>query len=207
MAPLVDGSSLVQVERPLASDNEWLPDDRWSDLLVAAQLGDAGAYRQFVTSVTPFVSGVARRRCWSADMIPDVVQDTMLSVHRVRHTYQAGRPVKPWLAAIAVRRSIDALRRRGRLQAREVHNQAAYESYADPGHDGEELRPPEHTLAQFTASLSPKQKQALELVKVREMSLSEAASASGQSVALLKVNIHRAIRKMQLEVASDAAGA
>ena len=183
-----------------------MADKGWGDLLAAAQLGDADAYRLFVTSVTPFVSAVARQRCWCAEMIPDVVQDVMLSVHRVRHTYDTGRPVKPWLAAIAVRRSIDAVRRRGHLRAHEVHNDVAYESYPDPRHNHEDNQGAVRALDHVTSSLTPRQKEALNLVKLRGMSLSEAAGASGQSVALLKVNIHRAMRKMRLELAEQPGG-
>ncbi len=49
-------------------------------------------------------------------------------------------------------------------------------------------------------SVTVRQKEALELVKLKEMSLVEASAASGQSVALLKVNIHRAIKKLRLNL-------
>ena len=127
----------------------------------------------------------------------DVVQDTLLTVHRVRHTYQPGLPMKPWLAAIVERRSIDAMRKRGRLGAAETHDPGAYETYADPQANkmlaGESAR----TLHRMMVGLSPGQKEALELVKIREMSLAEASGASGQSIASLKVNIHRAIKKLR----------
>jgi DNA-directed RNA polymerase specialized sigma24 family protein len=45
--------------------------------------------------------------------------------------------------------------------------------------------------------LTPKQREALELVKLKEMSLAEASAASGQSVGALKVNVHRAIQKLR----------
>lgn len=47
------------------------------------------------------------------------------------------------------------------------------------------------------ADLTPRQKEALELVKLKEMSLVEASAQSGQSIASLKVNVHRAIRKLR----------
>jgi RNA polymerase sigma-70 factor (ECF subfamily) len=178
-------------------------ESRWSDLLVAAQQGDAGAYRLFLASVTPFVHALARKRTWSEELAEDVVQNVLLTVHRVRHTYEPGRPVKPWLAAIAMRRSIDAMRRRGRIGAREVHNQPAYETYAEPQANMEETGDAARTLAQMTSGLSPSQKEALELVKLKEMSLAEASAVSGQSVASLKVNIHRAIKKMRLKLDMD----
>jgi len=88
---------------------------RWGELLATAQAGDADAYRLFLRSILPFVQAVARDRTCSEDMAAAVVEDVLLTVHCVRHTYQPGLPVKPWLATIAVRRSLDAMRRRGRI--------------------------------------------------------------------------------------------
>ena len=126
-----------------------------------------------------------------------------MTLHRIRHTYEPGRPVKPWLASIAARRSIDAMRRQGRIGAREVHNEPAYETYADPQANKGQSGDPARTLAQLTGGLSKGQKEAVELVKLKEMSLAEASAVSGQSVALLKVNIHRAIKKMRLLLPRD----
>jgi RNA polymerase sigma-70 factor (ECF subfamily) len=171
--------------------------------LAAAQQGDVAAYRLFLSSVTPFIRAVARKTGRWTDDVDDVVQDALLTIHRVRHTYQPGRPVKPWLAAIATRRAIDAMRRRGRIGMREVHNDAAYETFADPRANNEDAQDTARALAQMTSELSPGQKEALELVKLKELSLVEASSVSGQSVASLKVNIHRAIKKMRLKLSKD----
>ncbi len=136
-------------------------------------------------------------------MTDDVVQDVLLTVHRVLHTYQPDRPVEPWLAAIVVRRSIDATRKRGRIGRREVFNEAAYETFADP-HAKEPLdADASRTLARMTESLPRGQKEAIELVKISQMTLAEASLASGQSIALLKVNIHRAMKKLRLNLVKD----
>ncbi|MDQ3145208.1 MAG: sigma-70 family RNA polymerase sigma factor [Pseudomonadota bacterium] len=176
---------------------------QWSDLLAAAQRGDAEAYRGFLSAIIPFVRSIARRRCWSEEMAEDVVQDVLLTVHRVRHTYQPGRPVEPWLAAIAARRSIDAARRHGRIGRREIFNEAAYETFADPRANEPVDVDPVRTLERMAEGLSHGQKEAIELVKIREMTLAEASLASGQSIASLKVNIHRAIKKMRLGLGKD----
>lgn len=47
------------------------------------------------------------------------------------------------------------------------------------------------------AGLTPKEKEAIELVKLKEMSLAEASAVSGQSVGSLKVNVHRAIQRIR----------
>lgn len=176
----------------------------WGVLLAAAQRGDAAAYHDFLGAILPFVRAIARRRCWSEDMADDVVQDALLTVHRVRHTYQPGRPVEPWLAAITVRRAIDAVRKRGRIGARETYDAVAFETFADPRANEPLDADASRSLARMTAGLSRGQKEALELVKVREMTLAEASLASGQSIALLKVNIHRAMKKLRLGLVKDA---
>jgi RNA polymerase sigma-70 factor (ECF subfamily) len=190
-------------EQGLSKDGGIAADNRWGELLADAQRGDAAAYRLFLASIIPFARAVARRRTWSEEAAEDVVQDALLTVHRIRHTYEPGRPVKPWLAAIVARRSIDALRKRGRVAAREVHNEPAYETYADPGANEGDAAHHAGELARMTRSLSKGQKEALDLVKLKEMSLAEASQASGQSVASLKVNIHRALKRLRLNLLKD----
>lgn len=176
----------------------------WGDLLAAAQAGDADAYRQFLTAILPFARAVARRRCWSEEMVEDVVQDSLLTLHRVRHTFQPGRPVRPWLAAIVARRSIDAGRKQGRIGRREVHNELAYETFADPGANEPQDADAARSVARMTKHLSRGQQEAIELVKIREMSLVQASLASGQSVGSLKINIHRAMKKLRTNLAKES---
>lgn len=174
-----------------------IPDERWEELLAAAQRGDADAYRRFLRAVTPFVRAVARRKTGWSEGIEDVVQETLLTVHRVRHSYEPGRPVRPWLAAIAARRSIDALRARGRVRARESNDEAAYETYSPPETNEAERHDEARRIGRMIEALPPRQKEAIELVKLGEMSHAEASAASGQSIGSLKVNVHRAIRRMR----------
>jgi RNA polymerase sigma-70 factor (ECF subfamily) len=44
----------------------------------------------------------------------DVFQNTFLQVHTKRGLYEDGRPVRPWLYAIATHQAVDALRKVGR---------------------------------------------------------------------------------------------
>lgn len=44
----------------------------------------------------------------------DVFQNTFLQVHLKRGLYEDGRPVRPWLYAIATHQAVDALRKAGR---------------------------------------------------------------------------------------------
>ncbi len=177
-----------------------LQDREWSGWMAAAQEGDNAAYARLLRAVLPFLRVLVRRRCASPDRAEDIVQDVLLTLHRVRHTYDPARPFTPWLASICERRSIDALRKRGRVAAHETADERAYETFADPAANKDlEAGDAAQALAALVAALPPAQREALELVKVKEMSLIEASEASGQSVGALKVSVHRAIKALRLK--------
>jgi len=165
-------------------------------LLAEAQHGDRDAYRRFLDGAMPLLRRVAARRAGAGPDLEDIVQDALLTIHRVRHTYTPGLPAEPWLAAIAARRAIDSLRSRGRIGARELHDPLALETFADPQANREEAGGASRDLDRMMADLTPRQKEALKLVKLKQMSLAEASLVSGQSIASLKVNVHRGIKAM-----------
>jgi hypothetical protein len=76
------------------------PHPEWSGLLAAAQEGDREAYGAFLQAVIPFLRETARHRAADADEAERMVRAALLSVHRLRHTYDPRRPVAPWLAGI-----------------------------------------------------------------------------------------------------------
>jgi RNA polymerase sigma factor (sigma-70 family) len=177
---------------------------RWSEAMAAAQDGDRTAYERLLREIVPFIRVIALRRQRGEAEIEETVQDVLLTLHLVRHTYDPKRPFKPWIAAIAERRAIDALRRRRRLASREVSDETAYETFADPQANREaEVYPLRQHLSEAMAQLPEQQREAIELLKLKEMSLIEASRASGRSVAALKVNVHRAIKSLRSRLARE----
>jgi RNA polymerase sigma-70 factor (ECF subfamily) len=173
----------------------------WSALMARAQDGDRQAYRTLLDDVTPFLRALAARRFKDPGDIEDTLQEVLLTVHAVRHAYDPRRPFGPWLVAIANRRIIDRLRRQIRNQSRETEFTAEHETFLpDPtnlrsGFD--EISGDEATLIASIANLPPDQREAIRLLKLKEMSLKEAALATGRTVASLKVATHRAIKSLQ----------
>jgi len=179
-------------------------DQRWSQLMAAAQDGDRGAYERLLREVLPFIRAVARGQHRAPDRVEEVVQEVLLTVHRVRHTYDPRRPFRHWLAAIARRRSIDALRRRGRTEAHEVNDDRAYETFADPAANRPlEVSAMSGGLSEAISGLTAPQREAIELLKLRELSLVEASAVSGKSIAALKVNVHRAIKTLRRRLGGE----
>lgn len=175
-------------------------DEGWGPLLAAAQRGDRDAYHAFLQAILPFTRAIARRHSRSAEAVEDIVQEALFTLHRVRHTYEPGRPVKPWVAAIVMRRAIDSARKSGRIGAHETFDPGGYETFADPGANRDQAAQSADAVRRMMGELTPKQREALELVKLKELSLKEASALSGQSIAALKVNIHRAIQRLRRSV-------
>jgi RNA polymerase sigma factor (sigma-70 family) len=169
-------------------------------LMHAAQRGDATAYHQLLCTVTPRVRRiVARQRAFArAEDVEDLVQDVLLSLHAVRATYDPSRPFLPWLLAIVRNRLADGARRHRRTAAREVLIDDADVTFAAPATNStqdasEELEALDHALQALPAG----QRQAIELLKLQELSLKEAAAVSGATIGALKVATHRAIAALR----------
>jgi hypothetical protein len=59
--------------------------------MAAAQVGDRVAYERLLHDCIPFIKRAARGQGVPFVFIDDVVQDTLLTVHQARHTYDPNR--------------------------------------------------------------------------------------------------------------------
>jgi RNA polymerase sigma-70 factor (ECF subfamily) len=172
-------------------------DGRWDAWLAAAQGGDARAYDRLLRDCLPLLRGIARRRIADHAEAEDAVQDTLLTLHRMLAAYDPSRPARPWIAAIAERRCIDRLRRRGRGAGRESPIDEHAETLAAPAGETGEDRVANRQLRAAVAELPDSQRTALRLAKLEDLPLAEAAQRSGLSVGALKVATHRALKTLR----------
>jgi RNA polymerase sigma-70 factor (ECF subfamily) len=139
-----------------------------------------------------------RRAFLDPQDVEDLVQDVLLSLHSVRHTYDPARPFFPWLLAIVRNRLADAARRYARQKGRELAVDDLDVTFADlTANTPDEGMGGEAALAEAIRQLPDRQRQAIELLKLREMSLKEAAAQTGTSVSALKVATHRAMASLR----------
>ena len=175
-------------------------DPAWSTLMAAAQGGDRTAYEQLLRACIPHVKRVVRRTGVRPESVDDVAQDVLITVHRARQTYDPSRSFANWLTAIAQRRAIDHLRHRGRQDRREVSDELVYQSYPDGASTPEgaiEGEDRSRDIRGAVAALSPGQREAIELLAMKQRSLAEAAAESGKTKGALKVNLHRALKTLR----------
>jgi RNA polymerase sigma-70 factor (ECF subfamily) len=188
-APVFKGHwALVQ-----GDETDESPSARWQRLMTAAQAGDRFAYTAFLKEAATFIRVIARRYHRDAGAVEDVVQETLLSLHRVRQTYEPGRAVEPWVAAIAKARAIDALRARQRRSAVEAEAPSTMDEIADTTASPDARHEAQAEVAAALAALPMGQRAAVRMLKIEELSLAEASERSGHSVPALKSLLHRAM--------------
>jgi RNA polymerase sigma factor (sigma-70 family) len=168
----------------------------WSILMARGQVGDRDSYLRLLEQITPYLRSVAGRSHRNKSDVEDAVQDVLLTIHAIRETYDPTRPFGPWLLAIANRRIIDGLRKQGRRRLRETVLTPEHDTmpivqenaFENAGH---------RKLGDALKALSPGQRQVIELLKLKEMSLKDAAATTGLSIAALKVTTHRALKSLR----------
>jgi RNA polymerase sigma factor (sigma-70 family) len=169
----------------------------WSQLMQRAQAGDSQAYTKLLISITPYVRAIARRALAEAADVDEAVQNVLLTIHQIRHTYDPKRPFAPWLATIARRRIID----HSRESARFTGHDAAWIDAAlvEPATIDATPTEPKSYDSLFAAidMLPAGQRRAVELLKIRGLSLKEAAAITGMTVSALKVATHRAYKTLR----------
>lgn len=183
--------------RSVTSGEQNGPGAVWGALMAAAQEGDGAAYGRLLAEITPMLRRAIRRR-WGDTDCEDIVQEVLISLHRVRHTYDPNRPFIPWLMAIAQFRVADAARKSAR---RTVHERPEWSfEFGLPDVAAEELQESQgdpQLLRRAIADLPEGQRRAVELLKLEERSLKEAAAETGMTVGALKVAVHRGLKALR----------
>lgn len=157
------------------------------------QAGDFAAARALIDRLSPqlhrfFIGQFASRA--DAD---DLLQETWLRIHKVRHTYRQGEPVLPWFYAIARHVRVDHYRKAIRTTARErgLEEMPSATAFSPGEFDRQD------DLEAMLAPLPESQREVLEMLKVAGMSLEEVARATSSSVGSVKQKVHRAYKKLR----------
>ena len=146
-------------------------------------------FKDELARVIPHLRAFGRSLSGNRDLADDLVQETLLSMHRKLASCDPGRPFLPWLAAIARYRWVDQLRKEYRAAEVSIDDSV-------PDASAEASLQATLSLERLLAHLPAPQAMVIELVKIEGLSVVDAAQRSGQSVSLVKINIHRGIRKL-----------
>jgi RNA polymerase sigma-70 factor (ECF subfamily) len=132
------------------------------------------------------------------------VQETLISVHQARHTWDPSRPFRAWFFAIVRNKSIDMFRQRQSRARVLEHYQRDHEVLAQAGGEGRVQS--EISGGRLLESLPEPQREVLVLTKIIGYSGAEAAQQLGISEGAVKLRVHRAIRNLRRMLEKEELG-
>lgn len=186
-APGNTGKDYVKILFPMH------PDNNLEMLMARYQEGDFAAATALIDRLSPQLHRFFVTQFSSREDADDLLQETWLQIHKVRHTYRPGEPVLPWFYAIARHVRVDhyrkAIRTRAREQRLEETPELAAPICAESGRAND--------LEALLAPLPESQREVIQMLKVAGMSLEEVARATSSSVGSVKQKVHRAYEKLR----------
>ena len=161
--------------------------------------GDEAAFAELYDAIAPRLLGFLRKATRDEFAAEDLMQQTLLQMHRARGSFITGAAVMPWAFAIARRLLIDGARRR-RVERRlfsdapadDVLLSSAPSAAMATADDLLHARRLEWRVQQRIESLPEVQRSAYKLLQQEGMSLKGAAEVLGTSVGAVKLRAHRA---------------
>ena len=160
--------------------------------------GDAGAWRVLLTDLGAHLRPFFARRLFDGGAdAEDLVQETLIAIHAKRTTWDRNQPFTGWAYAIARHKLIDHLRRRGRRPTHPLDE--ASELFADHTvEDGATSA----DLSRCLSLLPARQRRLIEDVRLKGLTVAEAAANHGYTVTAAKVSIHRSMKSLNARFAT-----
>ena len=166
------------------------------------QQGDESATVALIDAASPMLLRFFLHYPGNRDQAADLLQETWLRVHKVRHTYRPGASVVPWLYAIALCVRADGFRRRMRVSSRELSTGSLPEVLVGAEDSAGSLP----AFEALTEALPENEREVVTMLKVTGMSLADVARATGCSVGAVKQRAHRAYGKLRQVLQRHRAG-
>ncbi len=159
-------------------------------LMVRYQQGDFAAAKSLIESISPYLRRFFLATFNSRADADDLLQETWLRIHKVRHTYRPSEAALPWFYAIARHIRVDHYRKSIRAAAGEKELEEMSRGFSSAQQQAGELEA-------LLAPLSEAQREVIAMLKVEGMSLEEVARATSSSVGSVKQKVHRAYKKLR----------
>ncbi len=172
-------------------------DTLFSVLMARGQGGDETAYAELLAGTARSLHRYVAPKVFEAQGVDEVIQESLISVHEYRHTYDPSRSYASWLFAIGSNRLADYWRKTKTRERRELAMDDGELDRTTAPADGEGREEARRALTRMIAELPERQSRVVELLKLDGLSIREAAARLGMSEAAVKVTAHRAYKALE----------
>lgn len=170
-----------------------------SSLMLGGLSGDGRAQAALLTACAAQLRRWYRGKLARPEDVEDLVQETLLALHKRRASWDRARPFTPWLYAIARYKLMDHLRRHYAKGTVAIPDGAeewmADGTAADPGAALD--------VADLLDVLPDNQRRWIRMTKLEGRSMAEAGQATGHTEGNVKVGVHRGLKRLATLVRKD----
>ena len=162
--------------------------------------GEDAAFEEVYDLLAPRLYGFLVRQTRDRARAEDVVQQTMLRIHRARDRFEPGARVLPWAFAIARRLLVDSHRRGRREVLGELDGDEVADTLASVDAPADDVAIARELAAKIHAELlrlPENQRVAFELLKQEGLSVAEAAETLGTTASAVKLRAFRAYEALR----------
>jgi RNA polymerase sigma-70 factor (ECF subfamily) len=174
-------------------------------LMAAYCAGDRLAFEQLYALLGPKLHGFFMRSFNDEAVAEDLLQTTLLKLHRARGDFRDGRPLRPWVFSIAARVRLDELRKR-RHPTEELDEERLAD--AEEGPDLPESAGPQalesadraSQVRTALAALPESQRVIIHLHRFEGLSFAEIAAALKTSEGAVKLRAFRGYERLRKQL-------
>ena len=162
--------------------------------------GDIEAFGELLASYQSRVFSLVARWVGRPDEAHELTQETFLIAYRERERFDAKRPFRPWLFKIAVNVCRNHMRRHARREQPQVMATQSESLWRLAEASPEESASSTEEAARVIAALGSlsADDRGILLLRFREdLGYAELAQVTGRPQALLKVRVHRALKRLR----------
>ena len=180
-----------------------MPDAKEADLIERAKTGDRAAFGQLIRQHQRRVYACAIHMLAERGEAEDAVQETFLRAFRAIDRFDGRAELSTWLYRICINVSLNALRRRRRVDAQDIQDPRIPEPAADPSQGQTD---PRHVasarelygrLGKALDELSPSLRATVIMVLIDGVPQKEAAEALGCSEGTIAWRVHESRRRLR----------
>src|SRR5829696_2902589 len=158
--------------------------------------GRIEAFDGLYAALSGRLRGYLLSQCRDPALADDLLQDTFMQIHRSRRTYEPGRPVTPWVFAIA--RHVYLMKRRSVGRRLRFEERLAADTLSDDvAHDDLRAIVGRDQVQRALSQVPADQREALLLHHVDGWSFGEIATRLGIRVNAAKTRAFRGMKKMR----------
>lgn len=168
---------------------------QWIIWMELVQNGDKTAYKELLTKSEVLVRNFLRKKLQhNSPHLEDIVQEVLMALHKAKHTFDLSRPYTNWLYTIARYKYVDYLRKWSKTEKYEVYSDFDFDSFLATEELKLEL---DDDLENAISSLPKKQRETVEMINLKGMSISEVSKQTGSTETAIRVSAHRAYKRLK----------